>query len=531
VTLSQAPSPPTPAATLLESLERQLAAGGGLTFHFDHQPHTLRELAEDASRLGAWLDATVPEGARVGLMARNGRPALLLWWACTFTGRVLVPFNTGVRGAILDHQVRDSDLSLMVVEAEFADVVDESLRGLDQPLDVLVVGAAELPAAASVRPFEPCFAALEPRPLPAGQDRFKTSHLIYTSGTTGQSKACVVSHSYLANLAKHMRENLERKPGDGLWTAMPMFHLAAVGHVIGSLHLDAEISLSRRFSVTRFWEDVVTSGAQVAALMGSMLPLVLKADDTEWTARGFGQLRAVSGVPVTAELAAGWTERFGVERVGSSAYGMTEASLIASSHAGGARPGSAGQPNPDFEVVIVDEQGYPTPAGESGEVVCRPRQPGIMFDGYWRQPERTLETYRGLWFHTGDLGRLEDGHLYFVDRKKDSLRRGGENISSAEIEGVALQHPELLEVAVHAVPSPLSEDDVKVTAVLREGSTLSELAFFDWLHTRVPRFAVPSHIEFRRALPRNAVGRVLKHQLRAEGVTASTVETNWRSRV
>ncbi len=530
MTLSQTSSP-TPAATFLESLTRQLEAGGGLTFRFDRQPHTVRELAEDASRLGAWLDAHVPKNARVGLMARNGRPALLLWWACTFTGRVLVPFNTGVRGAVLDHQIRDSDLSLVVIEEEFADVVEESLRGLEHPLDVLIIGEAELPSAGAVRPFESSFAGLDPRPIPVRQDRFETSHLVYTSGTTGQSKACVVSHSYLANLAKHMRENLERQPGEGLWTAMPMFHLAAIGHLIGSLHLDAEISLSRRFSVSRFWEDVVTSGAQVAALMGSMLPLVLKAEDTEWTTQGFGQLRAVSGVPVTVELADGWTRRFGVERVGSSAYGMTEASLIASSVEGAFRPGSAGQPNPDFEVAIVDEQGYHVPAGESGEVVCRPRQPGIMFDGYWRQPERTLETYRGLWFHTGDLGRLEDGHLYFVDRKKDSMRRGGENISSTEIEGVVLQHPDLVEVAVHAVPSPLSEDDVKVTAVLRAGSSLTELELFDWLHPRVPRFAVPSHIEFRPALPRNAVGRVLKHQLRDEGITPRTIETDWRSRV
>ena len=121
-------TPPTPAATLVESLARQLGAGGGLTFHFDHQPYTVRELVDDATRLGAWLDAHVPAGARVGLMARNGRPALLLWWACTFTGRVLVPFNTGVRGAVLDHQLSDSDLSLVVLDAAAIEFGDLSVR-------------------------------------------------------------------------------------------------------------------------------------------------------------------------------------------------------------------------------------------------------------------------------------------------------------------------------------------------------------------------------------------------------------------
>lgn len=526
------------AETLPEALTRHLADGGGLTISLDDASYTVRELVADARRLASRIADSVPQGGRVGLIARNGHPALITWWATTLAGRVLVPFNTGVRGAVLHHQLSDADVSLLILEAEFGEVIQDALAATGLRLPTLVDGSPEeqsratatLLGAASVEEFTASyqgrseFDAVAPEP-------FATSHLVYTSGTTGPSKACVVSHAYLGNLGKHMRENLEREHGEKLWTANPLFHLAAIGHVIGSLQLDAEISVARRFSVSRFWEDVVRSQARVAALMGSMLPLILKADKNVWTERGHGQLRAVSGAPVSAELAQAWQEQFGVERVGSSAYGMTEASLIASSVAGAVRPGSAGQPNRDFEVAIVDEHGYRLPEGASGEVVCRPKQPGIMFDGYWRQPQRTLETYRNLWFHTGDLGRLEDGYLYFVDRKKDCMRRGGENISSAEIEAVVLQHPDVLEVAVHAVPSPLGEDDVKVTCVLREAAEVGEIDLFDWMLPKVPRFAAPSHIEFRAQLPRNAVGRILKHQLRDEGVTQGTVETNWRARV
>lgn len=519
------------APTLLESMRRQLDRGGDLLLHFDHRPHRVADLVEEAGRFATWLTEKVPEGGRVGLMARNSREALIVWWACTLSGRILVPFNVGVRGAVLDHQMRNSDPSVVILDNEFAETVAASMRTLDQPLDALVIGGGEVNGAASARPFAAAYADLPSMPVPTGQDKYSTSHLIYTSGTTGPSKACVVSHAYLANLARHMWENLERQPGERLWTAMPLFHLAAIGHVIGSLQLDAEISLARRFSVTRFWEDIVTSEARVAALMGSMIPLILKAPETEWTSKGHGQLRAVSGAPVSSELASAWSEKFGVERVGSNAYGMTEVSLIARSPAGASRSGSAGRPSPDFEVAIVDDDGFPVAEGQSGEVVCRPRHPGIMFDGYWQDPEKTLEAFRGLWFHTGDLGRIDDGYLYFVDRKKDCMRRGGENISSAEIEAVALGHPDILDVAVHAVASPLGEDDVKVTAVLRPGADLSELEFFEWILPRVPRFAVPSHVEFRAELPRNAVGRVLKHQLRDEGNTTTTVETNWRARV
>jgi crotonobetaine/carnitine-CoA ligase len=146
-----------------------------------------------------------------------------------------------------------------------------------------------------------------------------------------------------------------------------------------------------------------------------------------------------------------------------------------------------------------------------------------MFAGYWNRPEATVEATRNLWFHTGDLGRLDDdGYLYFVDRKKDALRRRGENISSFEMEKVLYGHEAIRDAAVHAVPSPLGEDDVKVTVVLQDGAGLSEEDFCRWVAERVPFFAIPRYVEFRDDLPRNPVGRVLKYQLRDEGVTAAT---------
>lgn len=533
--MSVVPTPHTRAAdpeTLLEAMARQLASGATSTIHLDHQAYSLAELDESARRLASHIVSIVPEGGRVGVMARNGRAVLLTWLATSIAERVLVPFNTGNRGAILEHQVADSGPSMMVVEEEFASIMDEALAATSMALPVLLDGEGALPSASSVEDFSTVLDRNEPLVTAGPPDRFALSHLVYTSGTTGPSKACMVSHAYLANLAKHMHENLQRVPGETLWTALPLFHLAAVGHTIGSLQLDSSISINRRFSVSGFWEDVVRSEAKVAALMGAMLPLILRSPENDWTTQGHGQLRVVSGAPVSADLAAAFAEKFGVDRVGSSAYGMTEATLIAASPAGAIRPGSAGIPGPDFEVKIVDAQGYDVPTGEPGEVVCRPTKPGIMFDGYWNQPEKTLEVYRGLWFHTGDVGRFdEDGYLFFVDRQKDYMRRGGENISSSEIENIALGHPEILEVAVHAVPSPLNEDDVKVTTVLKAGSELTEEQLFEYLLTRVPRYAVPSHIEFRTVLPKNSVGRVLKHELRAEGITEGTYVTDWRNRL
>ena len=163
------------------------------------------------------------------------------------------------------------------------------------------------------------------------------------------------------------------------------------------------------------------------------------------------------------------------------------------------------------------------PANTPGEIVVRPLRPDIMFMGYWGRPADTMKVMRNMWFHTGDIGKFdEDGFFYFVDRKKDYLRRRGENISSFEMESAFAAHPEIEEVAVHAVPSDKGEDDVKVTAILKPGSNLQPEALFHWAVDAVPYYALPRYIEFRESMPKNPQGRVLKYQLRDEGCTAGT---------
>jgi crotonobetaine/carnitine-CoA ligase len=187
------------------------------------------------------------------------------------------------------------------------------------------------------------------------------------------------------------------------------------------------------------------------------------------------------------------------------------------------KPGACGRAVDDLDVRIFDEDDHESPVGEVGEIVCRPLRANAMFKGYWRRPEATVEVNRNLWFHTGDLGRIDaDGWLYFIDRKKDYLRRGGENISSVEMEISFMGHPAVAEVAVHAVRSDLSEDEVKVTIVRKPDGEVTEEELCRWSVDRLPYFAVPRFIEFRDALPKNGVGRITKYRLRDEGVTAAT---------
>jgi crotonobetaine/carnitine-CoA ligase len=274
--------------------------------------------------------------------------------------------------------------------------------------------------------------------------------------------------------------------------------------------------------VSRFWSEVNRTGATIASLIGAMIPLLAQAPPTD-EERANRTLRTVFGAPFTPALLDTYRERFGI-RCLYSVYGLTEAAPLTSLPPDeDGPPGSAGRPDPDFDVRVVDDDDREVPAGEVGEVVARPRRPGAMFDGYWGRPSDTVDALRNLWFHTGDLGRFDgDGYFYFVDRKKDYLRCRGENISSFELERAFMAHGALAEVAVHAVPSALGEDDLKVTAVLRPEAALTEEELVRWCLERVPYFAVPRYVEFRAELPKNTVQRVLKYQLRADGVTPGT---------
>jgi crotonobetaine/carnitine-CoA ligase len=209
---------------------------------------------------------------------------------------------------------------------------------------------------------------------------------------------------------------------------------------------------------------------------------------------------------------------------GANVYGQTEAGSMITAAVDVAVPdGSAGRRNDTLDVRIFSPDDTECPPGVVGEIVVRPNKPHVMFEGFWNRPQSSWSLAGNYWHHTGDLGKFDaDGFFYFVDRKKDYLRRRGENISSFEVEIALMAHPDVAEAAVHAVYSEVTEDDVKATMVLVDGSTLAPEQFLVWAADHVPTFALPRYVEFRSELPKNPVGRVLKYQLRDEGVTATT---------
>ncbi len=485
------------------------------------------QVDRESSRLAHGLAALgVGRGDTVTTILDNSLDAILIWFAINKLGAISVPVNTAYKGEFLRHQLNDAGAAVVIAESDYAERVVLIADGLETLKVLLHRGATPAGEPQGFR-----LEALDAHRSENAETPAVTvkpgdlAMLIYTAGTTGPSKGCMISHNYAINLARQIIRAAGRTSEDVQWTALPLFHMNATSTtILASLLTGGKAAVYKRFSVSNFWPEMKRTKATIVSMLGSMVPLLAEAPDHEDMQGCFGQLRVVLGTPFPAGLQDKWRTRFGTQHMGVNSYGISEASVITTlPHGVTPAPDSSGKRGEDFDVMIVDDDDNELPPGEAGEVICRPRKPHVMFEGYWKRPADTLNIMRNLWLHTGDIGKFDaDGFFYFLDRKKDYLRRRGENISSFEMENTFRAHPAIEDVAVHAVLSELTEDDVKVTAVLKPGSELDEEALCLWAVDRLPYFAVPRFIEFRAELPRNPVGRILKYQLRDEGCTPAT---------
>jgi crotonobetaine/carnitine-CoA ligase len=472
------------------------------------------------------LELGVTVGEPIATILDNNIDAVTVWLAINKIGAVSAPVNTAFKGAFLGNQLKDCGARVVIAEEDYTPRVAAVSGDLPNLRHIVTRGRSPLAAGEARRATLDDLRHARGAAIPDEATPDQLAMIVYTSGTTGASKGCMVPHNLPCNIGWSAVVNHGFAAQDIIWTPLPLFHLNAIAtSVVTGMIAQATVALTPRFSVSNFWPEIERTGANSVGLLGSMATLIAEAPDNEHSRRCYGQLTRVGAAPFPQSVVEKWRERFGVPAKGSSGYGMTEAATIS-----GITPdespgpvGSSGHGGIDFEVQIFDDGDNPLPPGAVGEIVVRPRRPNIMFKGYWRNPEATVAAWRNLWFHTGDLGKLdEEGYLYFVDRKKDYIRRRGENISTFEMEATFRQHPALRDLAVHAVLSPLGEDEVKLTAELQPEAALTEEELCRWSIERVPAFAVPLYIEFREELPRSATGKVLKEQLRAEGKTATT---------
>lgn len=499
--------PSMPTDTLPAALAWSAAKWPDKTFmRIDGQQVTFAEFDRQVGRLAAGLrDAGLGRGDRLVVFMRNSLACLHTWFAANRLGAVWAPVNTEFRGLTLGHVCELADSALFVADVDLLEPLRDALaeRGLDPRTLVHGGDQPALDALDALYAAEP----IEPEDV-VFSDR---AALLFTSGTTGRSKACMLSHQYFITQATILLRDFELTHEDVLFCPFPLFHADATAlTTVPALLLGATAAISRRFSASRFWDEVREHRATVFDFMGATLAILHKAelrpDDADNPAR------LAWGVPVPD-----WVEdfeaRFGLRVV--ELYGSVEASIPVTQNLHRPRvPGSCGRVTDGFEVRIHDPHDRPVPPGAPGEIVVRPAHPSTILDGYFGMPEATAEAFRNLWFHSGDVARMdEDGNLFFIGRSKEAIRRRGENISAFEVEeGVSL-HPEVLECAAVGVPSELSEEEVKVIVVARPGSDLSAEQVVAHAERTLARFQVPRFVQFADELPKTPTGKIAKHLL------------------
>jgi crotonobetaine/carnitine-CoA ligase len=486
------------------------------------------EVEQMAARLAHGLaEHGVVQHDHVAVMLPNCADFLYIIFALARLGAVAVPINTDYKGDLLRHVVISSDATLLVVDEAFVERVAEVEKDLPE-LRSVVVRTDRVVDRSLQTPTLPLTDLLgNPDEGPRARVRFcDLQAIMYTSGTTGPSKGVMVPHALALTCALDSMKFMTHQPDETIYCPLPLYHAAGLWDgMMMALLAGSPIAVVERFSASRFWDDVRAFGATQAMGVFDMIPILLNRppspDDRHHPLRRFYMGKSVLDAPLF--------DRFGVHAV--ETYTSTEVGIGTASPFGEWRMGSCGVTNSErHEVTIVDEADREVGPGEPGEIVLRPKQPCVITTGYYNYPQVTAETFRNLWFHTGDRAyRDADGYFYFVDRIKDAIRRGGENISAFELEQSVNAHPAVLESAAFGVPSELEEEEVKVAVVVQPHADLDPAELAAYCRDRLPRFMVPRYIEFVDELPRTGTGKIAKHVLRKEGDGGITHRT-WDSK-
>jgi crotonobetaine/carnitine-CoA ligase len=488
---------------------------------------TYREILDEAERIaGAWREHGAQAGDRVLLMAANSSRLVRSWLGTGVGGLVEVPINTAYEGEFLRHQVATVGPRWAVIDDVLAErfiAIQEHTRAIEK-FWVIDTGSAAVAIDLLTQHGWTAAAwdellAGKPTPLPEPTASSLAS-IFFTSGTTGPSKGVAMPHSQMYFFGQEVVSLTRLTSDDTYMTCTPLFHgNAQFMSVYPALIAGARIVVRPKFSASRWVDHLRENQVTVTNLIGVMMDFVWKAparaDDTD------NVLRCVYAAPTASSILAGFMSRFGVDAF-VDAFGLTETCAPILSPYGEIRPpGAAGLVASDwFEIRLVDpDTDREVPTGQVGELVIRYKEPWTCSLGYYGMPDKTVEAWRNLWFHTGDaLRRDEHGWYYFVDRYKDALRRRGENISSYEVEQALLAHPDVAECAVVGVPADVDAGEDEVLAVVVASQPVTAEQIWDFCSGRIPAFAIPRFVRFADSLPKTPSEKIRKAAIRATGI-------------
>ncbi len=481
------------------------------------------DLVDRAARFGGFLEGIgIEPGDRVATMLPSTIEYMAVWHGIVWRNAIDVPINNEYKGLFLEHILLDSGARALVIDGRWVDRLNAiELTDLEH---VIVLGRTEtaLPTGLVRHAYEGAMKANTGSLVPRTDTDL--TYIMYTSGTTGPAKGAVHNNRSSMHYIMPFVEGLDLTDDDVCYSMFPLFHqMGRSACTTAAFWVGNPVVLRQSFTVSGFWEDIKQSGATWMGYFGAVVAFLWNQEP------GLGdadhRLTRAFGSSAPGELIEPWRDRFGVTLY--EVYGSTEIGLGSGLGSGPPKLGTMGLPCRQVEVQIVDENDDQVPTGAVGEAVWRPKEAYAIFQGYWNQPEATVDAWRNLWFHSGDAALLdEDGYFIFKDRIKDSIRRRGENISSFAVEESVRNEPGIVECAAFAVVSEVAETEEEVmVAVVPEPNAPPDIAaLFRTLCETMPRHAVPRFLRFMDELPKTPTQRVQKFKLREAGVTTDTYD-------
>lgn len=506
--------------TLIEERAAEFSAKDFLFYR--EQRYTYGEMDTVTNRAANALSSIgVAKGSRVAIMLPNCPEYIFVWFALSKLGAVSVLINIQLTGQFLRQQIGVGESEVMVTQSQFGESLIRILPDLPFLKRIIFLKSTDQDNPSGVEIISSFWDWIsgfpdQPPPIVEIEDSHPVS-IMFTSGTTGPSKGVLNGQKAYMRCGSDCASLVGLDEGDRCYLVLPLYHgNPQMMATMSALWIGGSLAISERFSASKFFDEVRRYNATYFTYIGTILSILCKQPERPDDYDNPLRLAFGGGAPISE-----WRilqERFGITIY--EAYGMIEAGCVTTiNRKGTVKLGSVGIPRDCMEIRIADEKDEGVPFTQVGEILVRPKETFVTFEGYYKNPEATLESYRNLWFHTGDKGEMdEDGFLYFKGRVKNTIRRKGENISPETIEEVINRFPKVLESAVVGVPDEIAGEEIKAYVILKPHEAVSPQHLIAWCREGLPEFMVPRFIEFRSRFEKTGSEKIKKYKLKEAGI-------------
>ena len=480
----------------------------------------------DADRLSnrvanSLVELGVTKGDVVATFMYNSIAQALIWFGCAKMGAVYAPLNVSLVRDDLAYSLNDTEAMLLILDEELTPAYNAAKPLLTFDPKVMVLGEPNAIESGGALSFEDLLTGDETLPDVEikGTDPMA---IVYTGGSTSMPKGVLVSHLYYIGAAIRYAEIAEATDQDVHFANSHFFHIGGQQFAItGPLYNGMTGVMEKWFSASRYWDIARKYGATIVDPIGTMMAVLLRQPKSELDREH--KVRVGVGVAsgqVRGALHREFEERFGAPML--EVYAMTEVGvLICSERVDDRREGSSGKPHGWSEIIVVDQDDNPVPANTMGHLLLRPSVINTYMIEYVNKPAETLAAWKNLWYHSGDLGYMdEDGYVYFIGREAHWVRRRGENVSAFEVEKALSEHPAVLDCAIVGVLSDVGDEDIKAYVHVADGfKQPAPMELVAWCRERIAYFKAPRYIEFVEGFPRTMTkNEIARHELRERGI-------------